>query len=210
MSSDNGLSKSSDVTAENSLREISPVDRRRQSRASLMRRNRRKKMRLSFRELQDLVPSVNHIRADRATIVEETIKYIKTLELMLEKLEKMKRERLPAAGSAAMAISPVPQNPIGFQTWVFPNVAVYICGEKAQFSMCFPKKEDLYSEICCVLNKYNIQILVVSISTNNYRSTYKIHTRAQNRENSEGSSEACSMEETFKKAARDIYLLSPM
>ncbi|KAI9128141.1 hypothetical protein K1719_001134 [Acacia pycnantha] len=207
MSSDDDLSNSSDVTVDNSLRGISSVDRRPQSHTSL-ERNRRKKMRLSFRELQDLVPSVNRIKADRATIVEETIKYIKTLELILEKLEKMKRERL--LRSTAMAISPFPQNPIGFQTWVFPNVAVYICGEKAQFSMCFPKKEDLYGEICCVLHKYNIQILVVSISTNNYRSTYKIHTRAKNRENSEGSSEASSLEETFKKAARDIYLLSPM
>lgn len=61
MSSDDDLSNSSDVTVQNSLREMSSVDRRRQSH-NLLRRNRRKKMRLSFRELQDLVPSVNHIK----------------------------------------------------------------------------------------------------------------------------------------------------
>ncbi|XP_028794018.1 transcription factor bHLH95-like, partial [Neltuma alba] len=179
-------------------RDISKVDG--ENHHTSLERERRKKIRLHLRELQDLVPSVHHIRADQATIVEETIKYIKTLEDVVEKLEKIKRERLQSAsnnnsayptasqGPPSMAtahqLTSVPQNPIGFQTWVFPNVVVNICGEEGQFRMCYPNKPDLYGDIVCVLHKYNIQVLCVTISTDDYKTSYKIQARA-NKQNSD-------------------------
>ncbi|XP_054786860.1 transcription factor bHLH95-like [Prosopis cineraria] len=223
-------------TADRSLRgkrAINTVDggedhRDHQSHAS-SERERRKRMRLYLRELQTLVPSVHHVKADKATIVEETMKYIKTLEDTLENLEKLKRERLRLSasnlafyyptgnvasgafttarlqGSSSCTANP---NPIGLRTWIFPNVVVNICGEDAQFSMCFPNKEGLYSAIYYALQKHNIQVLSANISSDDYNSSYKIQARLLKANNSAGA--LFSVEETFKEAARDIYLLSPV
>ncbi|XP_039040866.1 transcription factor bHLH95-like [Hibiscus syriacus] len=56
-------------------------------------RERRKKMRNMFSGLHDLLPQLPP-KADKSTIVDEAVTYIKTLEKTLQKLQKQKLERL--------------------------------------------------------------------------------------------------------------------
>ncbi|KAF7840843.1 Transcription factor bHLH95 [Senna tora] len=59
----------------------------------LTERERRKKMKNYFTELHALVPHLPS-KVDKATILEEAVKYIKNKESELQKLEKRKEERL--------------------------------------------------------------------------------------------------------------------
>ncbi|KAI9123403.1 hypothetical protein K1719_004703 [Acacia pycnantha] len=59
-------------------------------------RERRKKMRNMFAELHLLLPQLPP-KADKSSIVDEAVRYIKTLENILEDLEKKKQERLKQA-----------------------------------------------------------------------------------------------------------------
>ncbi|KAI3448116.1 hypothetical protein Pfo_004781 [Paulownia fortunei] len=59
-------------------------------------RERRKKMRNMFANLHALIPHLPP-RADKSTIVDEAVLYIRKLQLTLEKLEKQKTERLNGA-----------------------------------------------------------------------------------------------------------------
>ncbi|XP_057419761.1 transcription factor bHLH95-like [Lotus japonicus] len=59
-------------------------------------RERRKKMRNMFDTLHALLPRLPS-KADKSTIIDETVSYIKTLQETLEKLEKQKQERLQSS-----------------------------------------------------------------------------------------------------------------
>ncbi|KAJ4701730.1 Transcription factor bHLH95-like protein [Melia azedarach] len=62
----------------------------------LTERERRKKMRNMFSNLHALLPQLPP-KADKSTIVDEAVKYIKTLQLTLQTLQKQKREKLRGA-----------------------------------------------------------------------------------------------------------------
>ncbi|XP_059311289.1 transcription factor bHLH95-like [Lycium ferocissimum] len=62
-------------------------------------RERRKKMRNMFSNLHALLPQLPP-KADKSTIVDEAVNYIKTLQNTLEKLQKQKLERLHPVSSA--------------------------------------------------------------------------------------------------------------
>ncbi|MQL76731.1 hypothetical protein Taro_009129 [Colocasia esculenta] len=59
-------------------------------------RERRKKMRNMFANLHALLPHLP-AKADKSTIVDEAVNYIRTLQLTLQKLQKQKLERLRGA-----------------------------------------------------------------------------------------------------------------
>ncbi|XP_061356256.1 transcription factor bHLH95 [Gastrolobium bilobum] len=61
-------------------------------------RERRKKMRNMFASLHALLPQLPS-KADKSTIVDEAVSYIKNLEQTLEKLEKQKQERLQSVST---------------------------------------------------------------------------------------------------------------
>ncbi|KAK4378443.1 hypothetical protein RND71_000305 [Anisodus tanguticus] len=63
-------------------------------------RERRKKMRNMFSNLHVLLPQLPP-KADKSTIVDEAVNYIKTLENTLQKLQKQKLERLHPIGSSS-------------------------------------------------------------------------------------------------------------
>lgn len=113
------------------------------------------------------------MQADKVTIVEETIKYIKFLEDRVE-------EMLNLNWREALVAQILPQSPEGFdKSWVFPNnVSVDVSGEKALFTVWFPNnndKRDLYNEMCDALLEFNIQISCVTITTDKYKTMYKLH-----------------------------------
>ncbi|XP_050224031.2 transcription factor bHLH95-like [Mercurialis annua] len=62
----------------------------------LTERERRKKMRTMFTNLHALLPQLP-AKADKTTIVDEAIKYVKTLEETLQTLEKRRQEKLKGA-----------------------------------------------------------------------------------------------------------------
>ncbi|KDP32264.1 hypothetical protein JCGZ_14785 [Jatropha curcas] len=66
-------------------------------------RERRKKMRNMFANLQALLPQLPS-KVDKSTIVDEAVNYIKTLEQTLEKLQKQKLER--AQGGTTFCYEP--------------------------------------------------------------------------------------------------------
>ncbi|EEF52378.1 conserved hypothetical protein [Ricinus communis] len=62
----------------------------------LTERERRKKMRTMFTNLHALLPQLP-AKADKSTIVDEAIKYVRTLEETLQTLEKQRQEKLQGA-----------------------------------------------------------------------------------------------------------------
>ncbi|KDP41707.1 hypothetical protein JCGZ_16114 [Jatropha curcas] len=62
----------------------------------LTERERRKKMRNMFTSLHSLLPQLPN-KADKSTIVDEAVKYIKSLQETLQTLEKQRQEKLQGA-----------------------------------------------------------------------------------------------------------------
>ncbi|KAF2321136.1 hypothetical protein GH714_034378 [Hevea brasiliensis] len=129
----------------------------------------------------------NEEYADKSTIVDEAVNYIKTLQQTLQKLQKQKLERLQDQGSNNLAIaSTKPSNnvpsvarfPVLFQTWTSSNVVLNICGDEAQISICSSKKHCLFTTICYVLEKHNIEILSAHVSSDCNQSMYMIQAHA--------------------------------
>ncbi|KAL5714122.1 hypothetical protein ACHQM5_016125 [Ranunculus cassubicifolius] len=71
-------------------------------------RERRKKMRNMFSNLHALLPQLPP-KADKSTIVDEAVSYIRSLQQTLQKLQKQKLERL--RGSATVDFEPPPVTP---------------------------------------------------------------------------------------------------
>ncbi|KAL4302239.1 hypothetical protein GQ457_10G020760 [Hibiscus cannabinus] len=160
-------------------------------------RERRRKMRNMFSGLQDLLPHLQH-KADKSSIVDEAVSYIKTLERTLQNLEKQKEEKLQGciglgyheetpgsssreafmadgASSNNKAINKpseslsVSQSAWQFQTWTSPNVVLNICGKEAQISVCSPKKPGLFATVCCILEKHRLEVTSAQVSSDSNR-----------------------------------------
>ncbi|MCD7456317.1 hypothetical protein HAX54_031270 [Datura stramonium] len=180
-------------------------------------------------ELHGFLPQLSP-KADKSTILDEVVSYIKTLQNTLQKLEEQKQERLQAGmklpsvrreqfladqGSASnlAAITPT-STPLlmnnvsvtGFQTWSSPNVVLNICGEEAHISVCCPKKHVVFSTICYVLEKHNIEIVSAQLSSDHYKNIFMIQAHARGRSSLDQSSEVFPVEEIYKQAATEIIL----
>ncbi|KAF7810979.1 transcription factor bHLH95-like [Senna tora] len=175
-------------------------------------RERRRKMRDMFGILHSMLPHL-HSKADKTTIVEEAVSYIKTLEETVENLEKVKEERLKSMSTTTLgnpssentysreafmadqaaelnnSAIPINSNPLlipnyqtstGFETWSSPNLVLNVSGEDAQFSICSTKKPCLFTTICFVLDKHNIEVLSSHISSRDNQRFYMVqaHTCA--------------------------------
>ncbi|KAJ8530954.1 hypothetical protein K7X08_023835 [Anisodus acutangulus] len=187
-------------------------------------RERRKKMRNMFSNLHALLPQLPP-KADKSTIVDEAVNYIKTLQHTLQKLQRQKLERLHGmnpsiinssiisreaflADQGSTNISPtlaMPHFPTVFQSWTSPNVILNVCGEEAHISVCCPKKSGLLSTICYVLDKHKIEVVSAQISSNQHRCMYIIQARRASGALNQFS-EASSVEEIYKQAAGEIIV----
>ncbi|GKV22598.1 hypothetical protein SLEP1_g32456 [Rubroshorea leprosula] len=196
-------------------------------------RERRKKMRTMFANLHALLPRLPP-KADKSTIVDEAINYIKTLEQTLQNLQKQKLERVqeaiafnydaspqqnrasdsreafladhhgPSTSSSNLHLT-VPRFPVAFQTWTSSNVVVNICGNEAQISICAPKKPCLFTKICHVLEKHKIEVISAHVSsTPAGRHMYMIQARGSCGGSNHFPEAFRQMEEMFKQAAGEI------
>ncbi|XP_073159173.1 transcription factor bHLH95 [Henckelia pumila] len=188
-------------------------------------RERRKKMRNMFGNLHALLPHLPP-KADKSTIVDEAVNYIKKMQQTLEKLEKQKLERLhgsktnqkkPAVRSreafladqpSTKTINIYPMNPPtysgppAFKTWTSPNVTLSICGGDAHISVCGPRKPGLLTFICYVMEKYRVEVVSAQVSADGYRCMYTFHTRVNGIHGQ--FQEAFPVEEIYKEAAAEI------
>eukprot|EP00257_Ricinus_communis_P016257 XP_015574371.1 LOW QUALITY PROTEIN: transcription factor bHLH95-like [Ricinus communis] len=202
-------------------------------------RERRKKMRNMFANLHALLPQLPP-KADKSTIVDEAVNYIKTLQQTLQKLQKQKLERLQG-GAATFCYEPslvtpqkiadsreafmadqgssnnnlsnvttrssnnvpsIPRYPVLFQTWTSSNVVLNICGDEAQISICSSKKPGLFTTICYVLEKHNIEMLSAHVSSDSNRNTYMIQAHVNGASNQ--FAESITVEEIYRQAAGEI------
>ncbi|KAL3621146.1 hypothetical protein CASFOL_036058 [Castilleja foliolosa] len=193
-------------------------------------RERRKKMRNMFENLHSLLPHLPP-KADKSTIVDEAVSYIKKMEQTLKTLEKKKLERLHGKASIipsmeafraeqGSASDPNPYflgsssnnnninnyelTPAIFKTWTSPNVILNVCGRDAQISICSMKKPGLLTKIVFVIDKYSLDVLSAHISSDRYRCMLMIHAQANG--GSDQFQHALQVEEMYKQAAAEIML----
>ncbi|KOM52058.1 hypothetical protein LR48_Vigan09g071700 [Vigna angularis] len=141
-------------------------------------RGRRKKMKEMFDDLSALLPQLPS-KADKATVVNEAVDYIKVLQETLEKLERKKEERAQHVLKQIMGRSSgagsVSEKQKGFdKTWAASNMVLNIRGNEAQFSICSVHKPGLMTNIASVLEKHNIELISATISANGNGSTCMI------------------------------------
>ncbi|RDX57598.1 Transcription factor bHLH95, partial [Mucuna pruriens] len=180
-------------------------------------RERRKKMRNMFAGLHALLPHLPS-KADKSTIVDEAVIYIKNLQQTLEKLEKQKQEKLQHVSSilgcdsssnaimgtgTSNALSvPGPQPAAFDKTWAAPNMVLNIFGDEAQFSICAAHKPGLMTTIAFVLEKYKIEIISATVSSNGNASIVQAHGKRASHQ----FLDANSLDEIYKQAAGEIML----
>nr|WCO08292.1 hypothetical protein [Suaeda aralocaspica] len=212
-------------------------------------RERRKRMRNMFQNLHLMLPQLPS-KADKSTIVDEAVNYIRTLQSTLQRLQKKKLDRLQGVGPSnplpyepsvaatsrlamissretfmADQVSSMNNNnsmnpprssivhsastshllPAAIQTWTSPNVVLNICGNDAQFSVYAPKKLGLFAAICCVFDKYKLEVKTANMSTDLDRSIYMIHAQAANGATDQFP-ENVTVEEIYKHAAGEMML----
>ncbi|XP_020236627.1 transcription factor bHLH95 [Cajanus cajan] len=169
-------------------------------------RERRKKMNDMYSSLQALLPP-RPSKADKSTIVDEAVNYIKDLEQTREKLEKQKQEKSQSASALKqiMATSssnalPVPEKQqVAFdRTWAASNMVMNISGDEAQISICTAHKPGLMTHIASVLENHNIDVISATISANGNGKTSMIQVHGKQ------ASGANSVEETYKQVAEEI------
>ncbi|OIV93849.1 hypothetical protein TanjilG_13864 [Lupinus angustifolius] len=165
-------------------------------------KERRKKIGSLFATLHDLLPHLPS-KANKSTIVDETISYIESLKQTLEKLEKEKKERLQslftfgvhpsiinssqwypndstnanANGNSNTSTSIIPSTPtklVAFETWSSPNLVLNICGNEAQFCILATRKQNILTTIALVLEKHQIDVISASILSNGHGNQYTI------------------------------------
>ncbi|KAH6767105.1 hypothetical protein C2S52_018088 [Perilla frutescens var. hirtella] len=183
-------------------------------------RERRKKMRNMFSSLHALIPHL-HPRADKSTIVDEGVAYIKKLQLRLENLEKLKEKvingengcdklRIQSQSREAFLAeqgSRSKQPPPGpnaaaycFKTWSSPNVVLNVCGNDAHINVvCSAKKPGILTALLFLMDNYKLDLVSAQVSSDTTTRMYMIHARVN------GGSPVV-VEETYKQAAAELML----
>ncbi|KAJ8639624.1 hypothetical protein MRB53_016318 [Persea americana] len=151
-------------------------------------------------------------QADKSTIVDEAVNYIKTLQNILQKLQKQRLKWMQRSSTinydASMVVPPttmskskeayfvdqasasnwatmslhdgllIPCKLQCLQTWSSPNVVLSVSGDDAQISICIARKPGLLPIVFYILEKYKIDVITATISSDHFKSMLMIHTRA--------------------------------
>ncbi|KAG2658959.1 hypothetical protein PVAP13_1KG324800 [Panicum virgatum] len=165
----------------------------------IMERERRRRMKQMFNTLHELMPHVSN-KVDKATLVGETINFIKILEETKAQLEKKKIEQAllglqPAAPAAAAATGPV----AGFQTWSTQNVVLSVLNEEAIINVCAQRQRGLLTMVVSVLSKHGIDVISVQVGADDAQSFFNIYARVTGGENP-------SVENIYKLAVSEIMV----
>ena len=151
------------------------------------------------------------MQADKSTIVDEAVNYIKTLQNILQKLQKQRLKWMQRSSTinydASMVVPPttmskskeayfvdqasasnwatmslhdgllIPCKLQCLQTWSSPNVVLSVSGDDAQISICIARKPGLLPIVFYILEKYKIDVITATISSDHFKSMLMIHTR---------------------------------
>ncbi|ONK77520.1 uncharacterized protein A4U43_C02F7430 [Asparagus officinalis] len=172
----------------------------------LTERERRKKMRNMFSNLHELIPHLPS-KADKSTIVDEAVTYIKSLQQTLQNLQQQKLERMQVQASSSSSLFPpvlrtpqsqainnsresflatAPMSPTlmpmprlsnSFQAWSTDNAMLNVSGEHAHISISTVKKPGTLANIFYIMEKYKLEVLLCTVSSDYFRSMYMIHAR---------------------------------
>ncbi|XP_027768499.1 transcription factor bHLH95-like [Solanum pennellii] len=94
--------------------------------------------------------------------------------------------------------------PTSFMTWSSPDMILNVCGKDAHISVCCPKKLGLFTFICYVLGKHNIEIVSAQVSPDQSRTMFMIQAHAKGGIGIAQFSEAPTVEEIYKQVAIKI------
>ncbi|XP_074289667.1 transcription factor bHLH95-like [Silene latifolia] len=139
------------------------------------------------------------LQADNSTIIEGAISQIKTLQSTLQMLEKKKLERMMTPKVSYMNNDDINNNnnsnnnnnnvnylvgagtvsPVMMSTWASSNVVLNICGNDAQFTVYAVKKPGLLTNLCCVLEKHQLEVDSTHISSHVDQCVYMFHAYAR-------------------------------
>ncbi|VVB00721.1 unnamed protein product [Arabis nemorensis] len=94
-----------------------------------------------------------------------------------------------------------------FDTWSSRNVVLNICGNEASFNLCCPKeKSGVFTTVCYLFEKYNIEVLFANVSSNVFRSTYMIQAQVNQSYENQLLGDGFGVGEIFKQAAQELVL----
>ncbi|KAL9231751.1 hypothetical protein vseg_006937 [Gypsophila vaccaria] len=196
----------------------------------LTERERRKKMRDMFSNLHSLLPQLPP-KADKSTVVDEAITYIKNLECTLKRLQQQKLERVTIPNkplstnndndndkdnydnniimttkTSTNNSAPSSSNmPAIIRTYTSSNVVLNLCGNDVQFTVYALKKPQLFTALCRVLDKYKLDVVAVHVSSDVDRSVYVLHARVSD-ETSDELHGQVTVEDICKHAASEMML----
>ena len=92
-------------------------------------------------------------------------------------------DQVSSSNSAISAAKSLPSvstyDPVHFQTWTSSNVVLNICGDEAQISICSLKNPGLFTTICYVLEKHNVEVLSAHVSSDCNRSMFMIQVHVR-------------------------------
>ncbi|KAI3803700.1 hypothetical protein L1987_31860 [Smallanthus sonchifolius] len=163
-------------------------------RVSTERKRRNKETKL-YEELLALLPRLS-AKAHKATILEEAMQSIISLQETLSGLEKQKLERLHGAsqspvisntespnllinkGDSALNLDTVSdQSSNSFKTYASSNVTLNVCGADALISMCSKRIPELFTDVCCIFEKHNMEVVYTGIYSDHAKIMYMIRVR---------------------------------
>jgi hypothetical protein len=90
---------------------------------------------------------------------------------------------LPGAGIWSTGAAPpitvgmVAPAPVGLQTWSGQNVVLSLSGNDAWINVCVARRLGVLTMVMAVLEKHNIDVVTLGISSDNARTMFTIHAR---------------------------------
>ncbi|EOA37806.1 hypothetical protein CARUB_v10011964mg [Capsella rubella] len=94
-----------------------------------------------------------------------------------------------------------------FDTWSSRNVVLNICGNESFFNLCFPKgKSGVFTSVCYLFEKYNLEVLYANVSSNIFWSTYMIQAQVNPSYANQLLGNGFGVGEIFKQVAQDLVL----
>ncbi|CAE5959774.1 unnamed protein product [Arabidopsis arenosa] len=119
-----------------------------------------------------------------------------------------------SSSSAAAVNLPYPCNDpiVTFDTWSSRNVVLNICGNEAFFNLCVPKhKSGVFTSVCYLFEKCNMEVLFANVSSNVFWSTYVIQAQVNPSYETQLLGNGFGVGDIFKQVAQELvlYLSSP-
>ncbi|XP_010479448.1 PREDICTED: transcription factor bHLH95-like [Camelina sativa] len=114
------------------------------------------------------------------------------------------------SSSSAVAVNmPYPCNDpiVAFDTWSSRNVVLNICGNEAFFNLCVAKgKSGVFTSVCYLFEKYNLEVLFANVSSNVFGSTYMIQAQVNPIYANQLLGNGVGVGEIFKQVAQELVL----